>query len=122
MGLMALFEKTINGDDATAIDAIHAIEKPKIATIARIAVASSPKPKKEDRHLRLIQNKGISDKDAEYLARKLARRDAQLDDRKSCAECRNFTPRGCRIGQHPIGQTTMFDLHRAPCFESENNN
>lgn len=76
------------------------------------------KPSSQPHHLRLIQGKGIADDDAVALARKLARRDAQRDDRKSCIECRNFRPDGCKINKHPIGQTTMYTLHRAPCFDA----
>ncbi|UHL62752.1 hypothetical protein LSG25_11720 [Paralcaligenes sp. KSB-10] len=58
MGLMAMLEKALNGQDATATVATPATDKPKtpptVATIATVAVASSLKPKTEPLVLRLV--------------------------------------------------------------------
>ncbi len=60
MGLMAMLEKVLNGQDATATPATPATDKPKtprtVATVATVAVASSPNLKAEPPVLRLVHS------------------------------------------------------------------
>src|SRR3546814_3021419 len=140
MGLMAMLEKALNGDGATATPATLATDRPQnartVATVATVAVAQSPKPETERPNLTLaysrpsqqeaglcaarlqaFQAKGIATHEAQTLANQLVRRDRQLDDRRSCAECASFYARNCRKRINPIGETTIYDLHRCKGFE-----
>lgn len=142
MGLMAMLEQVLNGQGATATVATPAthkpITRPTVATVASVAVASSPKPKTERGNLRLVhtanerteqeaalyaerlqsfQGKGIPDNDATALANRLVRRDSQDDDRRSCAECLSFYAGNCRQRITPIGETTIHTLHRCNGFK-----
>lgn len=134
MGLMAMLEQVLNGQDATATVATPSTHKPKtsatVATVASVAVASSPKPKTERVSLRLVhtatehteqeaalyaerlqsfQGKGIPDSDATAIANRLVMRDSQDDDRRSCAECLSFYAGG---GHYVMGSVTPADLHK----------
>lgn len=139
MGLMAMLEEVLNGQAATAIVATPATHKlktpPTVATVAEVAVAGSPKPKTERPNLILaysrqreqeaalcadrlqsFQAKGIPTDDAQALANQLAKRDRQLDDRRSCAECQSFYAGRCKRGLYPIGESTIETLHRCKGF------
>ena len=147
MGLMAMLEKALNGQDANANPAKDAKDSPKtaptLATLATLALASSSKPKTEPPTLRLVhtsgerteqeaalhakrlqsfQSKGVSNDDAAILADRLAARDKQDDDRKSCAECASFHAGVCRQNITPIGETTIHTLHRCKGFKPNEEN
>lgn len=62
--------------------------------------------------LQSFQAKGIPTDGAQALANRLIRRDRQLDDRRSCAECVSFHAGRCRQGITPIGESTIQTLHR----------
>jgi len=61
--------------------------------------------------------KGIPVQSADRLACSLMRRDHQLDDRRSCAECVSFHAGHCRQSITPIGETTIYTLHRCKGFQ-----
>lgn len=137
-----MLEEVLNGQDATATPATPATHNPKtpptVATVATVAVASAPNRKTECPNLRLVHTahteqeaalyakrlqlfhgKGIPTDAAQTLANQLARRDRQLDDRRSCAECANFFAGRCRQRITPIGETTIHTLHRCKGFVPE---
>lgn len=139
MGLMAMLEEALNGQDATAIVATPATHRPPtpptVATVAGVAVAGSPKPETDRPSLTLaysqqseqeaalcadrlhsFQAKGIPTHEAQALANQLAKRDRQLDDRRSCAECQSFYAGRCKRGLYPIGESTIQTLHRCKGF------
>ncbi|KAA0893067.1 hypothetical protein [Pusillimonas sp. ANT_WB101] len=128
MSLMAMFEKALNSEVATAIPAIPAIESPRIATIAPIAVAQPTSPKNEDpfdpiemiRQDRVItfESKGIESDTATWLAEKLTTRDMQMDDRRSCAECSSFYGNRCIQHRQPFGGGGVEVLHRCKGFKA----
>lgn len=61
--------------------------------------------------------KGIPAQPADMLACSLMRRDRQLDDRRSCAECMSFHEGHCLQRITPIGETTIHTLHRCKGFK-----
>lgn len=63
--------------------------------------------------------KGIPAQSADRLACRLMRRDRQLDDRRSCAECLSFYAGHCRQRITPIGETCIYTLHRCVGFKDE---
>jgi len=142
MGLMAMLAEVLNGKDETETVATVATVKlkssPSVASVATVTVTSSPKPQSERSKLRLIhtagdsteqeaalsarrvqlfQDKGISDHEAAAMARRLVQRDRELDDRRSCAECSSFHAGICRQRITPIGETTIYTLHRCKGFQ-----
>jgi len=143
MGLMAMLEEVLNGRDATVTVATLATVKPKtppsVARVASVTVASGPKPKIERPTLRLVhtanteeeaalharrvqsfQAKGIADHQAATVADSLVKRDRQLDDRRSCAECASFAQGCCLQYRQPFGGGGVEVLHRCHGFkESE---
>lgn len=101
---------------ATAIPAISAIDEgktaPRVATVARIAVANPSDQKAENEieqagsaldlalpgpadttsdtftaRLTLFKDRGLSTEEAEELAHRLTGRDLEQDDRRLCIEC-----------------------------------
>lgn len=64
-----------------------------------------------------LMAKGISGHDADILTCQLMRRNRQLDDRRSCAECASFHAGSCRQRITPIGETTIHTLHRCKGFK-----
>ena len=61
--------------------------------------------------------KGVPSDEADRLACSLMRRDRQLDDRRSCAECMSFHAGRCLQRITPIGETTLHTLHRCKGFK-----
>lgn len=64
-----------------------------------------------------LKAKGIPAQFADILACSLMRRDRQLDDRRSCAECMSFHEGQCLQRMTPIGETTIHTLHRCRGFK-----
>lgn len=125
MGLMALLEKVINKEVATATPATPATAQqetpPSVATVATIAVASDQNLKSElyTKRLQYFQSKGISKREAQALADRLSKRDADfIDDRVSCAECNHYYAGKCKQGITLIGETNIFLLVRCNGFSS----
>lgn len=139
MGLMMMLDEVLSGADANAKDAKDANHKPEtpptLARLAGLALASSPKPETGRPNLTLaysrpsqqeaglyadrlqaFQGKGIPTHEAQALANQLAKRDRQLDDRRSCAECQSFYAGRCKRGLYPIGESTIQTLHRCKGF------
>lgn len=137
-----MWEEALNGDVATVTVATGATDKPKtppsVARVASVTVASTQNPKVERPTLRLVhtanteqetalharrvqafQAKGIADQQAAALADRLANRDSQLDDRRSCAECHSFYANRCRQRIATVGTTTIHTLHRCAEFAPE---
>ncbi|GAA4404998.1 hypothetical protein GCM10011450_02280 [Advenella faeciporci] len=130
MGLMALLEKVINKEVATVTVATPTTVKqetpPSVATVATIAVASTPKLNIEPhtstytKRLQSFQSKGISSREAHALAAKLDKRDADfIDDRISCAECAHYHAGRCGKGVTLIGETSIFSLVRCKEFKND---
>lgn len=70
-----------------------------------------------DARAQAFMAKGIPAQSADVLASRLMRRDRQLDDRRSCAECASFHGGHCLKRITPIGETTVYTLHRCRGFE-----
>ena len=139
MGLMAMLEEVLNGQNATATPATHKPKPPlTVATVAGVAVVISPKPKTERANLRLVHtvgehteqeaaryvrrlqsfhDKGIAGHDAAVLANRLVKRDRQLDDRRSCGECASFYGGRCLQHKQPFGGGGIEVLHRCYGFK-----
>lgn len=67
--------------------------------------------------VRPLRGKGIADEEALILVKRLARRDEMLDDRRSCAECVSYDAGRCRQRITPIGEATIYTLHRCRGFK-----
>ncbi|MFT0850381.1 hypothetical protein VRY85_06320 [Achromobacter sp. F4_2707] len=67
-----------------------------------------------------IDRIGIPPEDVASLVKLLARRDATLDDRRSCGECAHLHRLRCTRGRCPIGgdPSDVFILHRCPAFQN----
>lgn len=64
--------------------------------------------------------KGVPAQQADILASRLMRRDRELDDRRSCAECASFEHGCCLQYRQPFGGGGVEVLHRCAGFkESE---
>lgn len=139
MGLMEMWEEVLNGELAIVTLATVVTDKPKTPpSVARVTVESSQTPKIERPTLRLVhpanteqetalharrvqsfQAKGIADHQATALADSLVKRDRQLDDRRSCGECKSFYADNCRQRITSIGRITAHTLHRCRGFAPE---
>lgn len=67
----------------------------------------------------LFQSKGIASDDAAALVKRLAQRDAEWDDRRSCGECANLHRLRCIKKRCPVGgdPSEVFILHRCQDFQ-----
>ena len=74
----------------------------------------------QDRLLQRLAGFGMGEAEAVRLVALLDRRDADLDDRRSCVECSHWTGRTClawRRGRHEANAGVEVDqLHRCPAF------
>ena len=66
---------------------------------------------------RALKAKGIPAQSADALASRLVERDRQLDDRRSCVECLSFQDGNCLQRITPIGEITIYTLHRCTGFQ-----
>ena len=133
MSLLDLIRGKRTLEVATAIHAIPATDHKEIAKIAKVAVA----PAKERNRLgrceanelvqpvclahaetnliaeraTLFATRGVPVTVAERLIYRLAQRDQELDDRRSCAECGMYD-HGCMRGLEPVGGGGVEVLHR----------
>lgn len=64
-----------------------------------------------------FSNKGIEPMGADMLAGRLRRRDREMDNRRSCAECVHFYIGGCQRHREPFGGGGVEVLHRCQGFE-----
>ena len=141
MSLLDLIRGKRTLEVATTIRAIPATDHKEIAKIAKVAVA----PAKERNRLvrceanELVQpvcqvqrattliasrvtlfvTRGVPVTVAERLIYRLAQRDHELDDRRSCAECGMYD-HGCTRGLEPLGGGGVMVLHRCKGFTDDN--
>ena len=67
----------------------------------------------------LFATRGVPLTVAERLIYRLAQRDQELDDRRSCAEC-GMHDHGCMRGLEPFGGGGVMVLHRCKGFTDDN--
>jgi|GEM_PF-3288449 len=137
MSLVDLIRGKRSAEFATAISAIPATDHKEIAKIAKVAVAPSKERNRLGRceanelvqpvcpvqsattliasRVTLFVTRGVPVTVAERLIYRLAQRDKDLDDRRSCAECGMYD-HGCKRGLEPFGGGGVTALHRCVGF------
>jgi len=104
---------------AASNDATTAVTKPVSTETAPGATTDAKVSRNASRtkFTQAFMAKGIAAQSADMLARSLMQRDRQLDDRRSCAECKSFHKGQCLQRITPIGETSIYTLHRCRGFE-----
>lgn len=128
MGLLAVFE---GADTHAAPPAVtkpvttgSVVVMPEVPTVrSAVRTETAPGSTVDSQGSRTVvtqffMKKGIAPDDAVALVKRLAQRDAEWDDRRSCGECANLSRlrciRGfCAVGSNP---SEVFVLHRCPGF------
>ncbi len=64
----------------------------------------------------IFMERGVPERQADDLACRLVRRDREVDDRRSCAECLAFADGTCVQGKQPVGGGGTEVLHRCGSF------
>ncbi|MFV9474677.1 hypothetical protein ACM5Q9_09685 [Advenella sp. RU8] len=122
MGLMALFENALNGQEtAKTLEDHNLLRNHKVEfTVGSVEKAGIRRREKHDGRMRQFQEKGLSSREAKVLVDRLAKRDDDfIDDRISCAECRHYYAGKCGLNVTLIGETTIFSLVRCNGFQLE---
>ena len=106
-------------DLTSRTDALSMVTKPVTTETAPDATVNAKASHNDSRtnFTQALMAKGIPARSADRLARSLMRRDRQLDDRRSCAECKSFHKGQCLQRITPIGETSIYTLHRCRGFE-----
>ena len=100
-------------------EALSMVAKPVTTETAPVATTDAKVSRNDSRtnFTQALMAKGITAQSADMLARSLIQRDRQLDDRRSCAECMSFHAGTCLQRITPIGETSIYTLHRCRGFK-----